>query len=385
MKRMVIVVALLCVFGLGMVFSILGAIKLNLVPQLGGINDAQFGMLISALMFTCVIMQLILGPLVDKYGHKPFAILGFILVGVAILILSFTTSYELALGVCVLLGIGGMSLNTVGNTLIPVILFEGKNPAAASNLGNVFFGLGAFIVPALMGWLMKLLGFQMALTVLALIALLPLITAFLAQYPDVSVGFELKTGLKLLKQPALIIGALALVCYIGMETSMGGWITSYLSGIQFSAENAGLVLSFFWISMMVGRLIASQIKVLTQIGATLVSILALVSAVAIYIMIVTTNPTVAVFAVILSGLAFAPIFPTIVGVTFSRFKPSQYGSVFGVIFSAGLLFGGTTIPPAIGRYAENTSISQGLMILVVAALILAVIGFFMRKTRASEV
>lgn len=384
MKRMIVVVALLCVFGLGMVFSILGAIKLDLVPHLG-IDDAQFGILISVLMFTCVIMQLILGPLVDKYGHKPFAIIGFILVGLAILLLAYTQSYQIALVVCVLLGIGGMCLNTVGNTLIPVILFEGKNPAAASNLGNVFFGLGAFVVPMLMVWLIKSAGFQVALTVLAVIALLPLIVAFIAEYPAISVGFNLKTGLKLLTQPALIIGALALVCYIGMESSMGGWITSYLSGIQFSAENASLVLSFFWISMMVGRLIASQIKVLTQIGAVLISILALVAAVGIYLMIATTNHTVAVFAIILSGLAFAPIFPTIVGVTLSRFKPAQYGSVFGVIFSAGLLFGGTTIPPAIGRYAQSTSIAQGLMILVVAAIILAVIGFFMRKTRPSQV
>ena len=39
-----------------------------------------------------------------------------------------------------LLGVGAMSLNTVGNTLIPVVLFEGKDPARASNLGNAIPG-----------------------------------------------------------------------------------------------------------------------------------------------------------------------------------------------------------------------------------------------------
>ena len=39
----------------------------------------------------------------------------------------------------------------------------------------------------------------------------------------------------------------------------------------------------------------------------------------------------------LTGLAFAPIFPTIVGVTFAKFDASQYGSIFGIIFAIGLL------------------------------------------------
>lgn len=67
---MIQVVALLSVFGLGMAFSVIGALKLELVRVLN-IDDAQFGKLISALMFASLILVLIIGPLVDLLGYKP--------------------------------------------------------------------------------------------------------------------------------------------------------------------------------------------------------------------------------------------------------------------------------------------------------------------------
>jgi len=68
---------------------------------------------------------------------------------------------------------------------------------------------------------------------------------------------------------------------------------------------------------------------------------------AIVLMIVTQSATLAIVAVILTGLVFAPIFPTIVGITFAKFEPSLYGSIFGIIFAVGLL-GGTIVPKVIG-------------------------------------
>ena len=46
-----------------------------------------------------------------------------------------------------LLGFSAMALNTAGNVMGPLVLFGGKNEAAASNLINVFFGLGLFLTP----------------------------------------------------------------------------------------------------------------------------------------------------------------------------------------------------------------------------------------------
>ena len=84
---MIQLVAILSVFALGIVFALIGAVKLKLAERLG-IDDAKVGALISTLMFTSIFMVIIIGLLVDAWGHKPFAIIGFITVGLASLFFS---------------------------------------------------------------------------------------------------------------------------------------------------------------------------------------------------------------------------------------------------------------------------------------------------------
>ena len=129
---------------------------------------------------------------------------------------------------------------------------------------------------------------------------------------------------------------------------------------------------------MVGRFITSTIKNLTAMGNKVILLAVAVSFVAIMLMIFANSPALAIFAVILAGLAFAPIFPTIVGVTFSKFDPSLYGSIFGIIFAVGLL-GGTFVPKMIGNMSVGSTVQQSIPIAAVMAGILFVIALFMGK------
>ena len=53
-----------------------------------------------------------------------------------------------------------------GNTLLPAL--NPTNQAAASSLGTVFFGIGAFLVPFVMAFLFERLSFGGSLSVFAL-------------------------------------------------------------------------------------------------------------------------------------------------------------------------------------------------------------------------
>jgi fucose permease len=83
-------------------------------------------------------------------------------------------------------------------------------------------------------------------------------------------------------------------------------------------------------------------------------------------------------AVILTGLVFAPIFPTIIGVTFANFEPGLYGSIFGIIFAVGLL-GATFVPQIIGSLSVGATVQQSLLIVLAMTIILLVISFVMGK------
>jgi fucose permease len=140
--------------------------------------------------------------------------------------------------------------------------------------------------------------------------------------------------------------------------------------------NAGLVLSLFGVAMMVGRFLTSTVKNLTNMGVKLIAAMAAVAAVAILTMIMTHSAALATAAVVLTGLAFAPIFPTIVGVTFAKFDSSLYGSIFGIIFAIGLL-GATFVPKIIGNLSKGATIQQSLGIVLAMAVALFVVSWLL--------
>jgi fucose permease len=371
---MIQIVALLSVFGLGIAFSVIGALKLELVKQLK-IDDAQFGKLISALMFTSIFVVLIFGPLVDMFGYRPVAIAGFLLGAVALFMLVSSRSYGAAILSCVALGAGAMCMN-LGNTLIPMVLFPG-NPAAASNFGNVFFGIGAFITPFLVGLLLTRLGYRATGMLITFILLAPVVFAALASYPEiqktgVTFGEAFANEFGLLGNPVIIIAALALFCYVGLEVSMGGWISTYAANQGFDTRSANMVLSSFWIGLMIARLIASTV-VTPENGILALAALAVAAMILIALMIATNTKGVAALLVFATGLCFGPIFPTVVGVTFSKIPASLYGSAFGIIFAVGLL-GASTLPAAIGMYSKGKPIKQSFPIAIAAAFIMFVLA-----------
>jgi len=371
---MIQAVAVLSVFGLGISFALLGSIKLGLARNLN-IDDAQFGKLISTLMFTSLIAILIMGPLVDLLGYKPIAIIGFALGFVAVYMLVTAKSYGMAVFSCIILGVAAMSLN-LGNTLLPKVIFAG-NPAAAANFGNVFFGIGAFITPLIVGILLSRIGLKSTGIIIAVVLIIPIIFAVIAVYPSINVGFAVGKALGLLANPAIILSALALFCYIGLESSMGGFITTYLSSIGFEDKTANMVLSSFWIGLMIARLITSQIVTASN-SAIVVTLLAIVATVSIGLMITAKSKGLGALFVFITGLAFGPLFPTVVGYAFSKTEPALYGSAFSIIFAIGLL-GGITLPSAIGNFAKGKSIQQALKIAMGAAFVLFIIAIIMGR------
>ncbi len=374
-------VALMAVLSLAICFIILGSISVELIAEMG-IDSGQFGNLVLGLFLTSCIVQLFVGPIVDKVGYKPVAILGFIITSLSMLLLALATSFSLALFACILMGVGAMSLNTVGNTLLPVVLFKGKDPARASNFGNAFFALGYVLTPLLIVLMLNTLnlGYNNALIIISILMIVFLLITLTVSFPKVSIGFKFSMAFKVLAKPAVIIAALALFCYISLEVSMATWIRMLMEELYgagagaSSALSTGVVLSLFGVAMMVGRFLTSAIKNLTAIGPKILILMSIISLLAIVLMMVATSPLLGIFAVILAGLAFAPIFPTIVGVTFSKFDPSLYGSIFGIMFSIGLL-GGTFVPNMIGNLTVDSTVQQSLSVAAIMAGILIVISF----------
>ena len=81
-------------------------------------------------------------------------------------------------------------------------------------------------------------------------------------------------------------------------------------------------------------------------------------------------------ACILTGLAFAPIFPTIVGLTLSRTDPALTGSGFGLIFAVGLI-GAIFVPAWMGAISKGKDIKTSMKVASGTAVVLVAIAFIM--------
>jgi fucose permease len=385
MKNMCAIVAIMSVFTLAVCFIMTGSISEELKSRLE-IDNSAIGTMVFIFSLTCMIVQLLVGPLVDRIGHKPLAVLGFLVAGISIFLLAFAQSFALVLVAAVLLGTGAICCNTVGNTLLPVVLFGGKEPSRASNFGNAFVGLAFVLIPLTIVTLINDLGwsYERTLSIIAGVVLIFAIFALISNYPRVSTGFELAKAVRLLSHPLVLLAALALVCYIGLEFSMNTWIKPLMTELYEKTDStnavrdAGRVLALFGLAMAVGRFLTSMVKNLSQIGTFVVAGGALVVVGSVILMVCTANPRLATLAVLATGLAFAPMFPTIVGVTFSKYEAGLYGSIFGIIFSIGLL-GSMILPKLIGSLSVNKTIQQSLPITVIMAGVLLIIALLMGR------
>lgn len=385
MRTLAGIVALLAVFTLAICFILIGSISEEIKVRLG-IDNSEVGSLATALFLTSLAVQLFVGILVDRLGHKTMAIVGFLATSAAIFLLAAATNLGTALLACSLLGVGAMSVNTVGNTLLPIVLFEGKEPARASNFGNGFVGLAFVLTPLALNSLIRDLGlsYAVALSTVGGLVLCFAVVALFASYPQVSTGYRLSEAVRLLRDPPVLAAALALLCYIALEISMNTWIKPFMIEIQKGggslevATKATWVLSLFGLAMAVGRFLTSTVKNLSAIGTRLIAILALVTVTSIVLMSLTQSPWLAVLAVLVTGLALAPMFPTIIGVTFAQYEPGRYGSIFGIIFAIGLL-GPTLVPKLIGALSLSLSVQRSLLIAAVIAALLCASSILMGR------
>jgi fucose permease len=109
-------------------------------------------------------------------------------------------------------------------------------------------------------------------------------------------------------------------------------------------------------------------------------VFAAAAAVALSGMVCARGRAMAVAMVILAGVLYGPIYPTIVAVLLGHFDPSLHGRAVGVLFAVGGI-GTATIPAAMGAYAKRTSVQRGFLIAVGSAVALTAVALVLALRR----
>lgn len=378
-RNQVFAAACIGLFLFGMILvtlgSILPSLKTKFVTE--GVNA---GILTSILPIGILTGSLVFGPIVDRYGYKLLLIVSVLVSAISLEGLAFTQSLAL-LYICVFfIGFGGGIINGGTNALVADI---SKEKGASLSLLGVFFGIGALGMPLLLGILSKHFQYTSILSAIGLFMLLPVIYFIIVRFPIPKQlqGFPFKEGVKLLKEPALLLTGFFLFFQSGVESLVNNWTTSYLQDrIKTSNEDALYALSFSLAGLTIARLVlGSLLKKISSFVVQMVSLL-LVAAGS-FILLYTLSYNIAFAGLVITGVGLAAGFPVILG-----YIGQLYAGLSGTAFSIALviaLAGNTILNYLFGIIADNYTINH-LPLLIIACIICMIILLIIIKQQIAS-
>lgn len=371
-QRNVLIISCLIFLSLGITTAVIGPI----LPELAANNQvglAAIGSVFSALFLGALLAQLISGPFSDRVGQTP------VLVGAALLLaagsvgLTLSRSLPLTLALAFTAGLGHGAVDLCTNVLIARV-YAGRS-VSALNLLNLFFGVGAFLAPAAVG--LFLAGLGSGLGVMWLVAgLLAIQAVFVlrlrAPLSPSQTGGQVQQNGRIYGSALVWLLALLLMLYVGTESGIAGWITTYMSQTTaISYERATLIASAFWLALTAGRLVSALIGMRASARSVLLISLAGSLAGGLLQAASSGNAALTIAGVLLTGFSFGSIYPTVISLAAEAF-PNQPGRAVSVVAAMGSV-GGMLLPWLQGVLLERFNPSVSMLFVLVAIGLMAIV------------
>jgi MFS family permease len=344
-----------------------------------GLTQEQLGRL-GAITFAGLVTGILgAGPLADRWGAKPFALLGNALIALSLIAAAFAPTYAL-LGVAIfVLGMGAGILDMVLSPIVAAL-----NPArraAAMNWLHSFYCVGA-VVTILTGTLALQAGLGWRASCLLLLILpVGLMLAFAPlQFPELSVAggrLRLRT---LVRQVWFWVALTAIMLGGATEAGMAQWLPAYAEmALHYPVWVGGTALLLFSVMMAAGRMVVgaaegrwnpyaimawgSGLSVLLFLGGSFFS-----------------APWMALAACIAAGFTGSCLWPTMLAVTADRY-PEGGASMYGALGAAGNV-GGICMPWFVGVIADWSDLHWGLAISALAPALMLPLVLGLRRAKA---
>jgi fucose permease len=380
-RRVLFACACLGMLTFGIVLTTLGSVLPSIMTRFG-IDKTEAGSLFLLMSFGILASSLVFGPLVDRYGYKGLLLAAALMIALGLEWIAFASSMTGLRFAILLIGFGGGVINGGTNALVADISTDGR--AASLNLLGVFFGVGAMGVPFALGMLTGRYSQTALVAGVGALVLIPVVAVAVARFPAPKQpqGFPIAAAGKLARDPLLLLMGLMLFLESGIEISVGGWTSTFVSEVlAVPARDALVILSLYWMGMMLARLALGYILRRTSPFPVLYSCLAIALAGS-FLLLTTHRVPVAAVGVFTLGVGFAAMFPTILG-----FIGDRYANLSGTAFSIAIamaLCGGMLLPYIAGvlgnRFGMRGSFALVPVVLFLLALFLTAL---VRKLRPS--
>lgn len=352
-----------------------------LLPTIGpyaaalGAGGLGMGLAVGAYSITDLMFNVVGGVALDRIGRRRLALVGFALVGAAVLIYPLVGSVEALVGARLLHGIGGGMLIPAIYTLVGDLSESGSRGRAMGRVGAVI-GTAAVVAPGLAGAARARFGFSAVFVTLAVVMLAGLVISFL------TVGETLSTTARqeardVSLRSLLGIRNLQIACVAIFGFSSGfGTLSSFLpSQLEEAGRSPALSGGLFTLLALVAAVLmltrlSERVDVTGPRGPVMIGVPALAGA--LIIVGITENVTAVAVGMVLFGIGFGIVYPAASGATALAAATPGRGRAFGIFsicYSLGFVIG----PPLAGYLNDQAGISPFFVAAAISVMTLLVV------------
>jgi MFS family permease len=376
-RRRLFAAACAGLFFFGTIVALLGTLfGLPGMRERLGIDLAQQGNLFSMLFVGMLIATAVAGPAIDRFGHQATLTSASLLAAMGLTGLSLSGSFWAAALSIAVVGLGGGGLNTGTNAVVSELYPEDRGRML--NLLGMFFGAGALFVP-----LVKVLVFG-ALSIGGLIGVMVALGTTctfvygVARFPPARVasGVPLSELVRAATYPGVVLFALLLLVQTGNESTLSGWITTYIGYMGWPARVATGVLAGYWAAAIAGRALFAQLSQSVERRWIVVGCGVGMMGGCGWLMASQSIAWLTV-AALMTSVAVSGVFQTTLAMVGDRYH--QYtGTVFGFVLAVSGL-GGMITPAILGHVSQARGLRTGMAVPLVGAAIVTALAASTRR------
>jgi FHS family L-fucose permease-like MFS transporter len=374
------------------IFGFLTSLNNVLVKKLEDIFQLAHGpaMLATAAWFLAyLVFSVPAAKVIEAVGYKRTMVISlFVMAGGALLFLPAASmvSFPMTLFAIFVLATGVCGLQTSANPYVSILGPEHSAPARLT-LAQAFNSIGSLAAPWIAGIFIfskssqtlnaaatahmlepPYIAIAIALVLLSFAVMmlhLPAITATRDFRPS-----DVTSGRSIWSYSHTVLGMVGIFFYVGLEISLAAITIQFCqSQGMTNIETASLMVSLFYLGMMIGRLLGSFIMVWIKAEKLLVLLGGL--GVVLLLIAMFTHGTVAIACLVLTGIANSVMYPNIFALGIAELGPlTSKGS--GVITVGNV--GGAIIPPLFGALADKIGIQYAFVLIIICYIYVVYYG-----------
>lgn len=353
----------------GVVISIIGPLLTDISKEFS-LSLSATGVFFTINYLGLLSFVFIGGILAERFGKKNLIAIS--LLGLSLSLFVFGISSNIMFAFIAIFFIGGFGsiIQSSVNSLIADL--NSLNKDYYINAAQMFFCIGAVFGPVLVLIMMKMGNSwrfnYIVLAILIFVLFFAMIKLQICEKPG-SEKLNLKDLKETLWDKRFLRICLCIALYAGTELGVWGWMSTFMKKeLALSGSAAILIVSVFWMTMTIGRLICGRLMKYFNVRSIIISS-SLISSLAVLLSGLIEGEVLILINVIVLGLSFSSIFPLLLSEG-SSINPSS--TAFAVMVgSSGI--GIIVIPFIIGLLGDFAGMSIAMMspgiFLVIIALL----------------